>query len=171
MRKFTDGLQRFLAAAFIVGATTIAGCSGGGFLPFGEGPHSIAAARLNSIVAAQSRARHVPAALVHAVIAQESGGDPSAISPAGAMGLMQVMPGTATAYGVGGPFGPTQKMQGGVALLADLLRQYHGNVQLALAAYTAGSGAVSKYRGVPPYNETRAYVRDITQQYNTAAKP
>ena len=150
-------------------AAAAAGCSGGGFLPFGDGPHSIAPSVLNSIVVEQSTEHGVSPALVRAVIHQESGEDPSAISSAGAMGLMQLMPGTADAYGVDDPFDPEQNVAGGTALLADLLRQYHGNVTLALAAYNAGSGAVAKYHGVPPFAETQAYVRDVTSLYHASA--
>jgi soluble lytic murein transglycosylase-like protein len=124
---------------------------------------------LNSIVAQQSAEHGVPPALVRAVIHQESGEDPSAISEAGAMGLMQLMPGTADAYGVVDPYDPEQNVAGGTALLSDLLRQYHGNVKLALAAYNAGSGAVAKYGGIPPYAETRAYVNDVTALYRASA--
>ena len=126
-------------------------------------------ARLNSLVAVQSRAYNVPPSLVHAIIAQESGGDPSAVSPAGAMGLMQLMPGTASEYGVTNPFDPDQNVAGGVAYLHDLLTRYHGNVTLALAAYNAGSGAVAKYGGVPPYAETRGYVQNVTALFHAAA--
>ncbi|HEV2878061.1 MAG TPA: lytic transglycosylase domain-containing protein [Candidatus Eremiobacteraceae bacterium] len=160
------GIRRAAATLFIIGAAAVAGCSGGGFLPFGEGPHAMDAARLNSIVAVQSRAHDVPPSLVRAVIAQESGGDPSAISTAGAMGLMQLMPGTASAYGVTNPFNPNENIAGGVSYLHDLLQRYHGNVSLALAAYNAGSGAVAKYGGVPPYAETRGYVQSVTALYH-----
>ena len=150
-------------------AAAAAGCSGGGFLPFTDGPHSIAPSVLDSIVVEQSAEHGVSPALVRAVIHQESGEDPSAISSAGAMGLMQLMPGTADAYGVDDPFDPEQNVAGGTALLADLLRQYHGDVRLALAAYNAGSGAVAKYHGVPPFAETQAYVRDVTSLYHASA--
>jgi soluble lytic murein transglycosylase-like protein len=153
----------------IVGAAAVAGCSGGGFLPLGVGPHAMDVQRLNNIVAVQSRVQGVPASLVHAVIEQESGGDPSAVSSAGAMGLMQLMPGTASAYGVANPFDPEENVAGGVAYLHDLLVRYHGDVTLALAAYNAGSGAVAKYGGVPPYAETRGYVRNVTDLYHQAA--
>jgi soluble lytic murein transglycosylase-like protein len=149
-------------------AMSVAGCSGGGFLPFGDGPHYIAPQALAAIVDEQSAQHGVPPALVRAVIHQESGEDPSAISEAGAMGLMQLMPGTADAYGVSDPFDPEQNIAGGTALLADLLKQYHGNVKLALAAYNAGSGAVAKYGGIPPYAETQAYVRDVTALYRSS---
>jgi len=150
-------------------ATAVAGCSGGGFLPFNDGPHQIAPAVLDAIVQRQSAAHGVSPGLVRAVIHQESGEDPSAISEAGAMGLMQLMPGTASAYGVDDPFDPESNVAGGTALLADLLRQYHGDVRLTLAAYNAGSGAVARYGGVPPYAETQAYVRDVTSMYRRAS--
>ena len=82
---------------------------------------------------------------------------------------MQLMPGTAQAYGVGNPFDPVQNVDGGAAYLADLLSQYHGNLRLALAAYNAGAGAVAKYRGVPPYAETQAYVRSVLSIYEAPA--
>lgn len=157
-----------VVSLIILFATAAAGCSGGGFLPFGDGPHSIAPGVLNSIIAEQSSEHGVNPALVRAVIHQESGEDPSAISSAGAMGLMQLMPGTADAYGIADPFDPEQNVAGGTALLADLLRQYHGNVRLALAAYNAGSGAVAKYHGIPPFAETQAYVRDVTSLYRAS---
>ena len=127
-------------------------------------------ARLNSIIAMQSRAHAVPPSLVHAVITQESGGDPSAISTAGAMGLMQLMPSTAASYGVTNPFNPNQNVAGGVAYLHDLLVRYHGNLSLALAAYNAGSGAVAKYGGIPPYAETRGYVQNVSALYHSTAR-
>lgn len=159
-------MRKIAATLFIVGTAAIAGCSGGGLFPFADGPHSMDVARLNSIVAAQSRSYDVPSSLVHAVIAQESGGDPSAVSSAGAMGLMQLMPATASAYGVSNPFDPDQNVAAGVAYLHDLLQRYHGNVSLALAAYNAGSGAVAKYGGIPPYAETRGYVNSVTALYH-----
>jgi len=168
--QILTGVHRTAATLFIIGAAAVAGCSGGGFLPFGEGPHAMDVARLNAIVAEQSRVHEVPASLVRAVIDRESGGDPSAISQAGAMGLMQLMPGTAASYGVSNPFNPEQNVAGGVAYLHDLLQRYHGDVTLALAAYNAGSGAVAKYGGVPPYAETQGYVHDVTALYHAAAR-
>jgi len=158
-----------IASIVIAFASVVAGCSGGGFLPFSDGPHSIAPSVLNAIVDRESAERGVSPALVRAVIHQESGEDPSAISEAGAMGLMQLMPGTADAYGIDDPFDPEQNVAGGTALLADLLREYHGSIKLALAAYNAGSGAVAKYHGIPPYAETQAYVKSVTSLYRTSA--
>src|SRR5579864_1430584 len=165
MGSTTPSAKRPRLGILIAVACAVAGCSGGGFLPLGDGPHQIAPAVLDAIVQRQSAEHGVSPALVRAVIHQESGEDPSAISEAGAMGLMQLMPGTADAYGVSDPFDPAQNVAGGTALLADLLRQYHGDVRLALAAYNAGSGAVAKYHGIPPFAETQAYVRDVTSLY------
>jgi soluble lytic murein transglycosylase-like protein len=153
----------------VVLAAVLAGCSGGGLFPYGEGPHSMAPQRLNSIVAAQSKANHVDPRLVRAVIRIESGGDPSAVSPAGAMGLMQLMPGTARAYGVLNPWDPEQNVAAGARHLSDLLREYNGDVSLALAAYNAGSGAVARYKGIPPYAETGAYVSNVLTLYHAPA--
>jgi soluble lytic murein transglycosylase-like protein len=103
--------------------------------------------------------------LVDALVRVESGYDPRAISRKGAMGLMQLMPATASRLGVADPFDPEQNIRGGVREFARLVDRFHGNLQLALAAYNAGEGAVSRYRGIPPYNETRNYVSQILTIY------
>ena len=162
-------LRRVLGAAFLVCASTIVGCSGDGLFPDGGGPHSLPAAQLDRLVNGASSDHRLSPALVRAVIDVESGGDPSAISGAGAMGLMQLMPGTARTYGVADPFDPSENVDGGCSYLHDLLGRYRGNLTLALAAYNAGPGAVDKYGGVPPYPETQSYVRNVTALYRAAS--
>jgi soluble lytic murein transglycosylase-like protein len=107
----------------------------------------------------------VNAALLRAIIHAESGFNPRALSYKGAQGLMQLMPGTAFELGVGDAFDPAQNISGGARYLATLLHDFHGDVKLAAAAYNAGAGAVTKYRGVPPYAETQVYVKRVAVLY------
>ena len=103
----------------------------------------------------------VNSALVKAVIQAESRFNPLAVSPVGAQGLMQLMPVIAREYGAVNPFDAKQNVFAGVKYLSNLLDRYNGNVSLALAGYNAGPTAVKRFRGVPPYRETRGYVRKI----------
>lgn len=139
------------------------GCSGAGYLPYA--PHALDPASLQSLVTEASSRNGVSPALVNAVVMAESAGNPSAISVAGAQGLMQLMPGTSASCGVSNPFDPQQNVDCGARYLRGLLERYNDNVELAVAAYNAGPGAVDQYHGVPPYAETRAYVSRVLTAY------
>jgi soluble lytic murein transglycosylase-like protein len=103
--------------------------------------------------------------LVAAVVSVESGFRPEAVSPKGAVGLMQLMPKTAEALGVENALDPVQNLEGGARHLGQLLTLYGGDLTRALAAYNAGEGAVHRHGGVPPYRETRAYVKKVIERY------
>jgi len=103
--------------------------------------------------------------LVKAVIRNESCFDRSAVSSAGAQGLMQLMPATARWLGVTDSFSPDQNIRGGTKYLSDLVKRYDNNIKMALAAYNAGPGAVAKYGGVPPYAETQKYIEKVMKSY------
>jgi soluble lytic murein transglycosylase-like protein len=107
----------------------------------------------------------VPPRLVHAIIQVESQGNPKAVSRKGAMGLMQLMPEMITVFRLADPFDPLANIDAGVRHLKYLLIEYSGNLSLTLAAYNAGPGAVRKYRGIPPYPETKKYLRKVLKEY------
>ncbi len=113
---------------------------------------------------------HVDPSLVRSVVKVESNFNPNAVSPKGAMGLMQLMPSTARSLNVANPFDPAQNVDAGVRHLRKLLDSYGGNVSLSLAAYNAGSGAVARSAGVPHFRETQNYVRRITNLYQGGGK-
>lgn len=120
------------------------------------------------LFAAAEQKYGVPAPLLSAVAQQESGYNPTAVSHAGAQGLMQLMPGTARTLGVTDPFDPAQAVDGAARMLRDLTKRF-GSTELALAAYNAGPGAVLKYQGIPPYPETQRYVRNVLSLMKGAA--
>ena len=109
--------------------------------------------------------------LALAVIKQESNFNPFARSPKNAQGLMQLIPETAARFNVKRPFDPEQNMKGGLAYLRWLLAYFEGNVPLVVAAYNAGEGAVNRFRGIPPYPETRAYVRRVMELFGRSEHP
>jgi soluble lytic murein transglycosylase-like protein len=156
MRRLS-GLLLFLSLLY--------GCSGAGYLPYA--PNALNPQQIGDLVNNASAASGVPPGLVRAVLMAESSGDPSAISMAGAQGLMQLMPGTAQSCGIVNPFDPHDNVQCGAAYLRQLLDRYHGDAVLAVAAYNAGPGAVDHYHGIPPYAETRAYVTRVISAYRS----
>jgi hypothetical protein len=117
-------------------------------------------------IAREAAERHqVDPELVKAVIATESGWNPHAVSNKGAMGLMQLVPGTAERFGVGNPYDPVQNVEGGTMYLKSLLERYNGDLTKSLAAYNAGEHAVDESGGVPHIPETQRYVRKVTDAY------
>jgi hypothetical protein len=139
--------------------------------PFGSAKTDFAksgsAPALNEVVNTASAAYHLDPDLVNSVIHAESGFNARAVSPKGAGGLMQLMPGTANQLGVNDVFDPQANVTGGSRYLRELLERYNFDIVKALAAYNAGPERVEQYRGVPPFRETRAYVARIVHEYNT----
>ncbi|MBI3043028.1 MAG: lytic transglycosylase domain-containing protein [Betaproteobacteria bacterium] len=130
------------------------------------------AGRYRSLIAATARAAGLEPGLLHAVITVESGYDPRARSLKGALGLMQLMPSTAARYAVDDPHDPGQNLRAGARHLRDLLAEFNNDLNLALAAYNAGAAAVRRHcNRVPPYPETRAYVRRVLYRYHDRPSP
>jgi len=125
-------------------------------------------------IAAAAEQSGVDPSLLRAIIHAESAFNPNAVSIKGAQGLMQLMPGTASDLGVDNPFDAGQNIRGGAQYLAELLKQFNGDARLATAAYDAGAQNVQKYKGVPPFDETRVYVDRVAtlrQRYREASPP
>lgn len=111
------------------------------------------------------RANNLSPALVHAIIKAESDGRRKAVSPKGAKGVMQLMPFTSKRLNVSDPFDPIENIEGGIKYIKELLATFDGDVTNAVAAYNAGPAAVKKYGGIPPFQETRLYVRRVLNLY------
>jgi len=122
---------------------------------------SLSGANVSELVANIASRHDVEPLLVDSVIRVESNYNQYAISPKGALGLMQLIPTTARRFGVSDTFAPEQNIEGGVRYLKYLMKLYNGDERLALAAYNAGEGAVAKYKGIPPYKETQNYVYQV----------
>jgi soluble lytic murein transglycosylase-like protein len=145
-----------MSAVPMATATAAAPAASGIQVPGGFGP----------IINEAAQKYGIDPALIAAVIETESKFNPAAVSGAGARGLMQLMPATARGLGVTDANDPVQNVLGGAKLLGQLSQKYNGNLELTLAAYNAGSGAVDKHGGIPPYGETRKYVPLVMAAYN-----
>lgn len=158
--------------AALQGAIGGAGQDGAGsFMPVipGQGGTEISKgipAGLKSLIQSAAMSNGLDPALLASLVKQESGFDPQSRSRAGAMGLTQLMPGTAAELGVSSPFDPAQNLNGGARYLKGLIGKF-GSIPLALAAYNAGPGAVSRFGGIPPYAETKNYVKSIMAMYRS----
>jgi soluble lytic murein transglycosylase-like protein len=129
-------------------------------------------ARVDNLLINSGTNNGVDPLLLYSVMHQESSFKLHAISPKGARGLMQLMPGTASRFGVANIFDPKQNIEGGARYLRFLLDRFDGDINLALAGYNAGEGAVEKYGWrIPPYSETQEYVRRISRRYNLLRDP
>jgi soluble lytic murein transglycosylase-like protein len=150
--SFGQQLQQASAAGAGLGASTVPAVATAG--DAGSGP-------FKAEIDAAAQKYGIDPALLRGLIRQESNFDPNARSGAGAVGLTQLMPGTAASLGVTNPLDPAQSIDGGARYLRQQLDAFGGDVQKALAAYNAGPGAVRRYGGVPPYGETQNYVRQV----------
>lgn len=121
--------------------------------------------RYDGLIGEAARLYQLPEPFIRAVMRVESGFNPTVVSRAGAMGLMQLMPKTARSMGVSDPFDARQNVLGGARYLRILANRFKGDLVLTVAAYNAGEGAVEKYNGIPPYKETQRYVRRVLQHY------
>jgi soluble lytic murein transglycosylase-like protein len=129
-------------------------------------PAALTDEEMQTMLTRAGGAHNIDADLLASLVKAESGGRVRAVSRVGAQGLMQLMPATAGELGVENAFEPKENIAGGTTYLDRLLTRYHNNVALALAAYNAGPAAVDRYRGVPPYPETRAYVARVIREFN-----
>ncbi|MCB1052696.1 MAG: lytic transglycosylase domain-containing protein [Acidobacteria bacterium] len=134
------------------------------FIP--QSPYVLSEDQIEGLVVPIAKAYGVDPDLVRAVIEVESGRNARALSSKGAMGLMQLIPDTASRFGVKNAYDPRQNIKGGVQYLKFLLAYFEGDVDLALAGYNAGEGAVDKHGGIPPYKETKRYVQKVRAYFD-----
>ena len=154
--NFASALQ----AATTADAASAAG-AGGAYTPTVSGEGAGAGGEYEALIDQAASRNGLDPAVLHGLIQQESGFDPNAASSAGASGLTQLMPGTASSMGVANPLNPAESIEGGARYLGQLMTQFAGNTEDALAAYNAGPGAVEQYGGIPPYAETQSYVAKV----------
>ena len=156
---FSPGLIAFgLAAVIGVGSPAV--------LMATQGARQDLKRQYDPIVQTYARQFNVPAELIHSIIKAESDYDSRAVSPKGAVGLMQLMPETAAQYGVEDRSNPDQNIKGGVKYLKDLCKLFSGHTAKVLAAYNAGQEALKKFKGIPPYPETREYIGRVMSSYS-----
>lgn len=136
-----------------------------GIPPLSTNTESIDSSNFDTYIADAAAKYQVDPKLIKSVITHESSFNPNSVSSVGAVGLMQLMPGTARSLGVTDPFDPKQNIDGGTKYLRELLNTFDNNKALALAAYNAGPANVKKYNGIPPFQETQNYVRNVLQTY------
>ncbi len=147
--------------ASFAAALQAAGAGYAGAATASAGAGAAGSSSYDGLIQAAAARNGLDPAVLHGLIQQESGFDPSAQSSAGAAGLTQLMPGTASSLGVANPLDPAESIEGGARYLAQMMTRFGGNTADALAAYNAGPGAVERYGGVPPYAETQSYVQKV----------
>jgi soluble lytic murein transglycosylase-like protein len=159
----TGDFASALQAATTADVSSAAGSVTAGYQPavLGAGSSGESGGEYESLIDQAASRNGLDPAVLHGLIQQESGFDPSATSSAGASGLTQLMPGTASSLGVADPLNPAESIEGGARYLGQLMTQFGGNTEDALAAYNAGPGAVEQYGGTPPYAETQSYVSKV----------